>query len=140
MFEVAEKPFDAERQTFRGGIAADQRRTDEQIMAARCTISRSTRVAWRQRPSCRRTPCTAPRIAFMHTWLATQTEGWWRYAFDTAGVPFDYISTQTVAKEDDLRAKYDVIVFAPVGRVFGAGHHQRHADVGQRDAVAEDRI
>ena len=52
----------------------------------------------------------------MHTWLATQTEGWWRYAFDAAGVPFDYISTQTAAKEDDLRAKYDVIVFAPVGR------------------------
>ncbi len=57
---------------------------------------------------------TAPRIAFMHTWLATQTEGWWRYAFDTAGVPYDYISTQTAADEADLRAKYDVIVFAPV--------------------------
>jgi hypothetical protein len=52
----------------------------------------------------------------MHTWLATQTEGWWRYAFDTAGVPFDYISTQTVANQEDLHAKYDVIVFAPVGR------------------------
>jgi len=59
---------------------------------------------------------TAPRIAFMHTWLSTQTEGWWRYAFDTAGVPFDYISTQTVASQSDLREKYDVIVFAPVGR------------------------
>ncbi|GGG97971.1 M14 family zinc carboxypeptidase [Silvibacterium dinghuense] len=58
----------------------------------------------------------APRIAFMHTWIATQTEGWWREAFDRAHVPFDYISTQTVAKEEDLRAKYDVIVFAPVGR------------------------
>jgi Zinc carboxypeptidase len=57
----------------------------------------------------------APRVAFMHTWLATQTEGWWRYAFDTAGVPYDYISTQTAAGEADLRAKYDVIVFAPVG-------------------------
>jgi hypothetical protein len=32
-------------------------------------------------------------------------------------VPFDYISTQTAAKEDDLRSKYDVIVFAPVSRV-----------------------
>src|SRR6202041_2105199 len=59
---------------------------------------------------------TAPRIAFMHTWLGTQTEGWWRYAFDSAGVPFDYINTQTVAKQADLRSKYDVIVFAPVGR------------------------
>jgi hypothetical protein len=52
----------------------------------------------------------------MHTWLATQTEGWWRYAFDNAGIPFDYMSTQTVAKQDDLRSKYDVIIFAPVGR------------------------
>jgi hypothetical protein len=53
----------------------------------------------------------------MHTWLATQTEGWWRYAFDTAGIPFDYISTQTAVKIDDLRSKYDVIIFAPVSRV-----------------------
>jgi hypothetical protein len=52
----------------------------------------------------------------MHSWLATQTEGWWRLAFDKAGVPYDYISTQTAATETDLRAKYDVIVFAPVGR------------------------
>ena len=58
---------------------------------------------------------TAPRVAIMHTWLSTQTEGWWRYAFDTAGVPYDYISTQTASAEADLRAKYDVIVFAPVG-------------------------
>ena len=50
----------------------------------------------------------------MHTWLATQTEGWWRYAFDQVGIPFEYISTQTVASEGDLRSKYDVIVFAPV--------------------------
>ncbi len=26
----------------------------------------------------------APRIAFVHTWLFTQTEGWWRMAFDNA--------------------------------------------------------
>jgi hypothetical protein len=56
----------------------------------------------------------APRIAFMHSWLATQTEGWWRYAFDQAGVPYDYISVQTAAATTDLRGKYDVIVFAPV--------------------------
>src|ERR1700679_4096305 len=57
----------------------------------------------------------APRIAFMHTWQSTQTEGWWRYEFDHAGVPYAYISTQTAAAEADLRSKYDVIVFAPVG-------------------------
>ncbi|HYK35286.1 M14 family zinc carboxypeptidase [Alloacidobacterium sp.] len=58
---------------------------------------------------------TTPRIAMMHSWLSTQTEGWWRQALDKLRVPFDYISTQTVSNEDDLRSKYDVILFAPVG-------------------------
>jgi hypothetical protein len=67
------------------------------------------------RPAARLHAAAAPRVAFMHTWLYTQTEGWWRMAFDELHVPFAYISTQTVAKEADLRAKYDVIVFAPIG-------------------------
>jgi len=65
-------------------------------------------------PSVRLHPAAAPRIAFMHTWLYTQTEGWWRMAFDKLHVPFAYISTQTAAKDPDLRSKYDVIIFAPV--------------------------
>ncbi len=67
-------------------------------------------------PSVAHHAAPTPRIAFMHTWLGTQTEGWWREAFDHEHVPYDYISTQTVAKTDDLRSKYDVIIFAPVGR------------------------
>lgn len=57
-----------------------------------------------------------PRIAIMHTWLRTQTEGWWRQALDNLHVPYDYISTQDVSKQTDLRSKYDVIIFAPIGR------------------------
>ncbi len=57
-----------------------------------------------------------PRVAVMHTWLSTQTEGWWRMALDKLGVHYDYISTQDVARTPDLRAKYDVILFGPVGR------------------------
>ncbi len=56
-----------------------------------------------------------PRIALMHTWLSTQTEGWWRMALDKLGVKYDYISTQDVARMSNLRGKYDVILFAPVG-------------------------
>jgi hypothetical protein len=55
------------------------------------------------------------RIAFVHTWLSTQEEGWWRIALDGLGIPYDYISTQIVARTDDLNAKYDVILFPPVG-------------------------
>ena len=56
-----------------------------------------------------------PRIAVMHTWLSTQTEGWWRQALDNLGVKYDYISTQDVSRSANLRSKYDVILFAPVG-------------------------
>ncbi len=65
-------------------------------------------------PGIRTHAAAAPRIAFMHTWLYTQTEGWWRMAFDKLHLPYGYISTQTVADEHDLRSKYDVIIFAPV--------------------------
>jgi len=56
-----------------------------------------------------------PRIALMHTWLNTQTEGWWRMALDKLHVPYHYISTQDAARDANLRGKYDVILFGPVG-------------------------
>lgn len=52
----------------------------------------------------------------MHTWLTTQDEGWFRIGFDHLQVPFAYISTQDLAKETNLKNKYDVIIFGPVGR------------------------
>ena len=60
-------------------------------------------------------PVRAARIALLHTWLGTQTEGWWRLAFDKLQIPYDYISTQAIAKIPDLNEKYDVILFPPVG-------------------------
>ena len=59
-------------------------------------------------------PARAPRVAILHTWLGTQTEGWWRQAFDGLQIPYDYISVQDVAKMANLNAKYDVILFPPV--------------------------
>jgi hypothetical protein len=52
----------------------------------------------------------------MHTWLNTQDEGWWRLAFDQVQLPYAYISTQDAARDENLKSKYDVIVFAPVAR------------------------
>jgi hypothetical protein len=51
----------------------------------------------------------------MHSWIDTQTEGWWRQALDKLHVPYSYISTQDVAKDSNLRGKYDAILFGPIG-------------------------
>jgi hypothetical protein len=56
-----------------------------------------------------------PRIAILHTWTNTQTEGWFRLAFDTLALPYSYVSDQDVRSTPDLKAKYDVIVFPPAG-------------------------
>jgi hypothetical protein len=60
-------------------------------------------------------PVRKPRIALLHTWLSTQTEGWWRQRLDLLKIPYNYISTQDVAAEPNLAARYDVILFPPVG-------------------------
>jgi hypothetical protein len=60
-------------------------------------------------------PLRAARVALLHTWQSTQTEGWWREALDKLEIPYDYISTQTVSHTSDLNAKYDVILFPPTG-------------------------
>jgi len=113
--ETTEKAFDVDGKHFAAGSLLVTQ-TDEPSLAV--TLRKFSLDATRlsAAPSVATHPAPAPRIAFMHTWLGTQTEGWWRLAFDKAGVPFSYISTQTVGSEGDLRGKYDVIIFAPVGR------------------------
>jgi hypothetical protein len=60
----------------------------------------------------------APKMAILHSWQNTQVEGWFRLAFDKLDIPYYYISVQDVRDEENLRAKYDVIIFPPAG-MFG---------------------
>jgi hypothetical protein len=60
-------------------------------------------------------PARAARVALVHSWQSTQTEGWWRMAFDKVGLIYDYMSVQDVAATPDLRAAYDVLLLAPGG-------------------------
>ncbi|HTL05707.1 MAG TPA: M14 family zinc carboxypeptidase [Gemmatimonadales bacterium] len=66
-------------------------------------------------PAVKTHPVRAARVAIMHTWLGTQTEGWWRQAFDFLKIPYDYISTQDAAAIADLKSRWDVILFPPAG-------------------------
>ena len=60
-------------------------------------------------------PVRAARIALLHSWTNTRTEGWWRIAFDQLQIPYDYIGPQEIAATPDLKARWDVIVFPPGG-------------------------
>ena len=113
--QIAEKPFDSDGQHFAPGSLIITG-AEEAVFAS--TLHKLSLDAFRltAAPQVAAHAVTAPRIAMMHSWLGTQTEGWWRLALDKAGIPFTYISTQNAGTIDDLRSKFDVIIFAPVGR------------------------
>ncbi len=58
-----------------------------------------------------------PRIAILHTWIFTQNEGWFRLAFEKLGIPYHYLSIHDIRDTEELKSKYDVIIFPPV--MFG---------------------
>jgi hypothetical protein len=112
--EAAEEEFEANGTKFRRGsiLVKGVERADLDRAAGEAGLHVT---ALGSAPSVKTHPVRAARVALVHTWISTQTEGWWRQALDLMGVPYDYLSTQTMAKIDDLRAKYDVILFPPVG-------------------------
>ncbi|MFN0086702.1 MAG: M14 family zinc carboxypeptidase [Blastocatellia bacterium] len=113
--DAAEEPFEAAGTKFNRGSFILRGVSREELHRAAGELGIKV-YAVDAAPAIKAHAVKAPRIAMMHTWLSTQDEGWWRVEFDKYKVPFDYISTQTAAKEPNLRAKYDVIIFAPVGR------------------------
>ncbi len=113
--DAAEEPFEAAGRKFnrgsfiiRKGNGDDLRRVSNELGIQVYAVSDA--------PSVKTHPVRAARIAMMHTWLNTQDEGWYRIGLDQLQVPFAYISTQDVSREPNLKSKYDVILFAPVGR------------------------
>lgn len=65
-------------------------------------------------PDVKTHPLTIPRIGYMHSWLRTQDEGWWRAALDHYGIPYTYFA-DLKARAGGLRKKYDVIIYPTVG-------------------------
>ncbi len=112
--EAAEEPFESGGKKFNRGSFLLRNVSRSQLNEIVSELGlRAGPIA--QLPSVKTHPVRAARVALVHTWLSTQTEGWWRLALDHLNIPYDYISTQTVAKSGDLNGKYDVILFPPVG-------------------------
>ncbi len=61
-------------------------------------------------------PLKFHRIGLYQSWRSNMDEGWTRYVFDDMGIPFKTLHNEdikgTKEKKIDLRADYDVIVFA----------------------------
>ncbi len=111
-FQIAEEPFEAAGVKFNRGsfvirnlALADLEHATKELGIAAYSVPNA--------PSVKTHPARAARVAILHTWMTTQTEGWWRLGFDFNRIPFDYISVQDVAKDPNLNAKYDVVLFPP---------------------------
>jgi Zinc carboxypeptidase len=120
-YRLKDASIEAAEESFEAGGRKFNRGTFLITKVSRTTLDAATRAlgleayALASAPNVKTHPIRAARIAYVHTWLSTQTEGWWRLAFDKLGIPYDYMSTQAISKIPDLNAKYDVILFPPVG-------------------------
>jgi hypothetical protein len=112
--QMAEEPFEAASTKFKRGtfIIRGVAKADLEKLTGELGL---TAIALPAAPTVKTHAARPARIAILHTWGSTQTEGWWRQAFDIYKVPYDYIDPAAIAKTPDLRAKYDVIIFGPGG-------------------------
>ena len=113
--DAAEEPFEAAGRKFNRGSFIIRKANGDELRRVANELGIQV-YAVTDTPAVKTHPVRAPRIAIMHTWLNTQDEGWYRVGFDHLQVPYSYISTQDVSRDPNLKSKYDVILFAPVGR------------------------
>ena len=63
-----------------------------------------------------KSPLKFHRVGLYQSWRANMDEGWTRYVFDDMGIPYKTLHNEdikgTKEKKPELRADYDVIVFA----------------------------
>jgi hypothetical protein len=114
---AAEKSFEVEKKKFNAGTFIVK--TDENADNLEDLLDREGKTfgfkAWGSAdlPDVPMHEVAAPRVALMHTWQSTQTEGWVRIALDELEIPYDYISVHDVRDNGNLRDKYDVILIGP---------------------------
>jgi hypothetical protein len=115
--QAAEKEFEAQGRKFRAGsfiIKPGENPADlEAVLDEGAKKLGFAVVASLAVPAVPAHEAGAPRVAVMHTWQNTQTEGWLRIALDECRIPYDYISVHAARDNAKLREKYDVIIFGP---------------------------
>ena len=121
-FQAAEEPFEGAGQKFNRGSFIVRGVPAATLDSATKSLGLKA-FGMASAPSVKMHPVRAPRVAIMHSWTNTQTEGWWRIAFDNANVPYDYISVQDIPKTPNLLSKWDVIIFPP-----GTGNERQMID------------
>ena len=111
-FKVGDKLFNAGSFLIKSdGNAADVR---QQLDAAVSELG-LTALAVDKLPEVKTHSLGVPRIAILHSWTNTQNDGWYRIEFDRLQIPYTYISDQVVRNTANLRDKFDVIIFPPLG-------------------------
>jgi hypothetical protein len=110
--QIAEEPFDAAGTKFARGSFVIKGVSASDLDAATKALGLRA-VAIDAAPSVAMHPARAARVALLHSWQSTQTEGWWRIALDQNQVPYDYIDPEFIGKTTNLKEKYDVILAGP---------------------------
>jgi len=116
--EAAEEAFEAEGRRFGAGSVIIPNADRSRLEPALAELGLSG-FAMPSAPVVKTHALDVPRIGYIHSWSRTQDEGWVRGAFDQFGVPYTYLG-EAKAREGDLRARFDVIVW-PHGGAVGAG-------------------
>jgi hypothetical protein len=115
---VAEKPFDVAGKSFAAGsfiLKTTDNAGDLEGLLAEATKQYGLRVhGSATTPDVPTHEIVVPRVALVHDWQSTQSEGWVRIAFEETGVPYDYVSVHEIRDNARLRDKYDVLLFGPM--------------------------
>ncbi|HEX9369122.1 MAG TPA: hypothetical protein VF921_21005, partial [Vicinamibacterales bacterium] len=112
--QVAEEPFESGGTKFNRGTFVIKGVSQADLDKATTDLGLKA-YGLGSEPSVKTHPARAARVAILHQWTNTQTEGWWRQAFDSYRIPYDYIDPKAIHDTANLRAKYDVIIFGPGG-------------------------
>ncbi|MEP6781490.1 MAG: M14 family zinc carboxypeptidase, partial [Gemmatimonadaceae bacterium] len=112
--QAAEEPFDAMGQHFNRGSFVIRGIAPDALEKASKELGLKA-YALGAAPTVKMHPLRAARVALVHNWSSTQTEGWWRIGFDFTKIPYSYISYQDLAKNNNLNSQYDVLILTPGG-------------------------